>query len=74
MRRASIISGRDLVRRLEKVGFKLVRQKGTHMVLRREAVPKMTVCVPDHKELKRNTLQNILRQIGLPRDELEKLR
>ena len=61
------------MRRLEKVGFELARQKGAHMILHREKPPRMTICVPDHKELKKKTLQSILRQIGLPRDEFEKL-
>ncbi len=73
MRKVPVVSGRDLARRLEKIGFTVVRQKGTHMILRRETPPRMTVSVPDHRELKRKTLQNILRQIGLTRSELEKL-
>jgi predicted RNA binding protein YcfA (HicA-like mRNA interferase family) len=73
MRKVPVVSGRDLARRLEKIGFTIVRQKGTHMILRRETPPRMTVSVPDHRELKRKTLQNILRQIGLTRSELEKL-
>ena len=43
------------------------------MILRRE-FPKITVSVPDHKELKRGTLRNILRQIDLPVDEFEQLK
>lgn len=43
------------------------------MILRRE-FPKITVSVPDHKELKRGTLKNILRQIDLPVDEFERLK
>lgn len=43
------------------------------MILRREAPPKMTVSVPDHKELKRRTLKNILRQVGLTVRQFEKL-
>jgi predicted RNA binding protein YcfA (HicA-like mRNA interferase family) len=30
-----------------------------------------TVPVPDHKELRRGTLQSIIRQSGLPRSEFE---
>ena len=73
MPRARPISGRELVRRLERVGFRVVRQKGSHMILRRETEPALTVCVPDHKELKRETLKNILRHIGVTPDELDRL-
>lgn len=43
------------------------------MILRREGESSLTVCVPDHKELKRETLQNILRHIHLTQDELDRL-
>jgi len=73
MSKLPVVSGKELIKRLEKVGFLLVRQEGSHMILRRE-FPKITVSVPDHKELKRGTLRNILRQIDLPVDEFERLK
>jgi predicted RNA binding protein YcfA (HicA-like mRNA interferase family) len=65
MDRLPVVSGREIVRRLQKAGFVFVRQSGSHMVLRRESPPKMVVSVPDHRELKRRTLMSILRQVGL---------
>ena len=73
MGKLPVVSGKELVRRLEKVGFQLVRQEGSFMILRRE-FPKITVSVPNHKELKRGTLKNILRQINLPIDEFKRLK
>ena len=73
MAKLPIVSGREVVKRLKKVGFILVRQRGSHMILRREAPPKMTVSIPDRKELKRKTLKNILRQVGLTVYQFEKL-
>ena len=66
-----VVSGREVVERLEKANFILVRQTGSHMIMRREKAPKITVSIPDHKELKRGTLKNILRQINLTVDEFE---
>jgi predicted RNA binding protein YcfA (HicA-like mRNA interferase family) len=66
------ISGRDCGRALEKAGFFLVRQKGSHMVFRRRD-PFAQVVVPDHKELDRGTLQAIIRQSGISVDEFLKL-
>ena len=66
-----MVSGREVVERLERANFILVRQTGSHMIMRREKAPKITVSVPDHKELKRGTLKNILRQINLTVDEFE---
>ena len=50
MSKLPVLSGRDLVRALEKVGFQLDRQKGSHMILYR-ADPPTTLSVPDHREL-----------------------
>ncbi|MGD9676500.1 MAG: type II toxin-antitoxin system HicA family toxin [Candidatus Bipolaricaulia bacterium] len=73
MRKLPPISGRDLVKELERFGFLFVRQRGSHMILRREGHPPLTVCVPDHRELKRETLANILRCAGVKREDLDGL-
>jgi len=66
------ISGRDCSAALAKVGFYLRRQKGSHMILRRDA-PFAQVSVPDHKQLDRGTLRAILRGAGLTPEEFSKL-
>jgi predicted RNA binding protein YcfA (HicA-like mRNA interferase family) len=66
------ISGRECVKALNKIGFYLKRQEGSHMVLRRND-PFGQVVVPDHKELDRGTLRAIIRQSGLGVDEFIKL-
>ena len=66
------ISGRECVKALNKAGFYLKRQEGSHMVLRRDN-PFGQVVVPDHKELDRGTLRAIIRQSGLSMDEFIKL-
>ena len=67
-----VISGRDVVRVLSKLGFTLDRRKGSHMILYRPDPP-TTLTVPDHRELDRGTLQAILRQAGVSPRELQKL-
>ena len=50
------------MRSLERLGFSAVRQRGSHVVMRRGA----TGCVvPLHREIKRGTLGGILRQAGV---------
>ncbi len=66
------ISGRECLKALQKVGFYLKRQEGSHMILRRDN-PFGQVVVPDHKELDRGTLRAIIRQSGLSVDEFVKL-
>lgn len=68
-----LISGRELVRALEKVGYVLDRQKGSHMVLRQSTSPYRRVTIPDHKEVAKGTLRSILKHVGLTAEELEKL-
>ena len=72
MSKLPVISGRELVHALEKIGFHLDRQKGSHMILYR-ADPPTTVTVPNHRELDRGTLRAILRQAGLTAEELQRL-
>ncbi|MBC1195740.1 MULTISPECIES: type II toxin-antitoxin system HicA family toxin [Microcystis] len=68
MSKLRVISGAECVKALEQIGFAVERQRGSHMILVREA-PKTTVSVPDHKELDRGTLRAIIRQVGLSVDE-----
>lgn len=67
-----LISGRECVKALQKAGFYLKRQEGSHMILRRDN-PFAQLVVPNHKELDRGTLRAIIRQSGLSVDEFVKL-
>ena len=67
-----VISGRECVRALERGGFHIVRQEGSHIVLRREN-PFCQVVVPDHRTLDRGTLRSILRSAGLTPDQFREL-
>jgi predicted RNA binding protein YcfA (HicA-like mRNA interferase family) len=58
------LSGRECVSVLERYGFRIVRQRGSHIVMRRDQ-PFAQVVVPDHKEIDRGTLRAIVRQAGL---------
>jgi predicted RNA binding protein YcfA (HicA-like mRNA interferase family) len=62
------VSGRDCARALEKAGFRFIRQKGSHMIYRRDD-PFSQVVVPAHDELDRGTLRAILRGAGLSVEE-----
>ena len=72
MSKLPIISGLDCVKALEKIGFVVDRQRGSHIILVREE-PRTTISVPDHKELDRGTLRGIIRQAGLSVDEFIEL-
>jgi predicted RNA binding protein YcfA (HicA-like mRNA interferase family) len=58
-----MVSGREVVRALAKVGFSEVSQRGSHLKLR--SPEGRTVIVPMHRELAQGTLRSILRQADL---------
>lgn len=66
--RLPVVSGKDLIKVLEKKCFKVQRRKGSHVTLVRDDPP-ARLTVPDHREIKRGTLSEILRQAGLSRDD-----
>ncbi len=45
------LSGQELIRILTRIGFIFQRQRGSHIILRRES-PFARVSVPDHKVLR----------------------
>lgn len=69
MPRLPRISGAECIRTLEALGFRQVRQRGSHVVLRQGA---RGCVVPLHRELKLGTLRGILRQAGVDPDEFSK--
>lgn len=74
MGKLPVLSGREVIKALGKIGFEPSRQKGSHIVLVRiDSDSKKAVVVPDHSEIDPGTLLEIIRQAGLKRDELEKL-
>ena len=67
-----VLSGKDVCHILSKHGFENIRQRGSHVIMQKKiANSTITVPVPDHKEIKRGTLQSIIRQSGILRQEFE---
>jgi len=60
------VSGKEVIKALEKEGFFVVSQKGSHVKLRKdENASVTTVIVPNHKTIKTGTLKAILRQASI---------
>ena len=68
------VSGKDCVKILcNKFGFSVVRQKGSHIVLKKETSEwSVGTVIPNHKELKIGTLRNALKLAKIPEDEFIK--
>ncbi|MGA3097315.1 MAG: type II toxin-antitoxin system HicA family toxin [Bryobacteraceae bacterium] len=67
------LSGQELVSVLLRVGFVVRRQRGSHIVLRRDS-PYARVVVPDHKRVRPGTLRQILNEAGVTVEQLLELR
>lgn len=61
-----VISGGETVRALQRLGFAVVRQRGSHIVLRKGS---QGCVVPNHREIKIGTLAGLLNQSGVSIDE-----
>lgn len=69
MPKLPVISGAEAIKALERLGFSVVRQRGSHIVLRKDS---SGCVVPNHHELKVGTLAGILKQAGVSPDEFIK--
>jgi predicted RNA binding protein YcfA (HicA-like mRNA interferase family) len=66
------VSGKDLAKFLQKQGFEIVRQKGSHVSLRKQTPEGvLQTVIPLHKSLAVGTLSNILRQCRITRRDFE---
>jgi predicted RNA binding protein YcfA (HicA-like mRNA interferase family) len=69
------VSGAEAIRALGRLGFIQIRQRGSHVVLKRIGPDRDTGCVvPLHPELAIGTLRGILKQAGVaPEEFIDKL-
>jgi predicted RNA binding protein YcfA (HicA-like mRNA interferase family) len=68
-----VVSGRDVVKALARIGYELDHQTGSHMILRHRDPPHFRLTVPNHRELKKGTLRSIIRESGLSIEALSSL-
>lgn len=73
MSRLPVLSGRELVKVLEKLGWAFDYQEGSHIALREVSPPFRRVTIPNHREVAKGTLRSILRRTGLSSDDLQTL-
>ncbi|PAV12997.1 hypothetical protein ASJ81_04525 [Methanosarcina spelaei] len=71
MSKLPVVSGKELVNALEKAGFVVVRQKGSHVSLQKiTSEGTYRTVVPLHTKLAKGILLDILHQTGLSKEEL----
>ena len=62
MPKLPIVSGAEVVRALQRLGFAVIRQRGGHIVMRRGS---SGCIVPNHRELKTGMLVGLLKDAGV---------
>jgi predicted RNA binding protein YcfA (HicA-like mRNA interferase family) len=67
------IDPQRLIKVLEKEGFKVVRQKGSHVILINEERTRIVIPMHPGKEIKPGLYRAILREAGISREKFLKL-
>lgn len=73
MPKLPILSYLEVIKALNKIGYSVDHQTGSHIILRQEIEPHRRLTIPNHKEISKGTIQSIIRQAGLTRDEFIQL-
>jgi len=61
-----LLSWREIVKALAKIGFTVARQKGSHIIIVKD---ERIVPVPRHDQIKKGLLMEIIVEAGLTREE-----
>jgi predicted RNA binding protein YcfA (HicA-like mRNA interferase family) len=63
-----VLSGREVVRVFESLGWESVRQTGSHIIMIKDN-ELATLSIPDHREVAKGTLRSLIRTAGLTVEE-----
>jgi predicted RNA binding protein YcfA (HicA-like mRNA interferase family) len=58
------VSAERLIRALERLGYEVIRQKGSHVRLRHEGPPVHSITIPRHNPLKTGTLHALVSEVA----------
>jgi len=68
MQKVPLLSGRKVVQVFERLGWRIARQRGSHIILVKEGHI-ATLSVPDHPEVARGTLRSLIARADLTVEE-----
>ena len=63
-----VLSGNEVVRVFESFGWRVARQRGSHIIMIKEGEI-VTLSIPNHKEVAKGTLRGLIRSANLTVDE-----
>jgi len=58
------LSGREVVKVFEKLGWEIARQRGSHIIMSQKG-HLATLSIPNHKEVAKGTLRSLIRSARL---------
>ena len=67
-----ILSGKEVVRIFESLGWEVSRQRGSHIIMTKPGEI-VTLSVPNHRPVARGTLRSLIRSANLTVEEFLKL-
>jgi predicted RNA binding protein YcfA (HicA-like mRNA interferase family) len=65
-------SGKEVTKALRRIGYYVDHQRGSHIFMHNISENK-SVIVPNHKEIKKGTLNSILKKVGINIEQLKEL-
>ena len=65
-------SGKQIIKALRRLGYYVDHQRGSHIFMH-NLDQNISIIIPNHKELKKGTLNNILKKVNLSLHDLKKL-
>jgi len=68
MVRTPVLSGQDVVRVFESFGWSVARKRGSHVIMVKQG-EMATLSIPNHKEVAKGTLRNLVRCANLTMDQ-----
>ena len=69
---SKVFSGREVVKALHRIGFVVDHQRGSHIFLH-NLEKNISIIVPNHKEIKKGTLNSILKKANISIKDLKEL-
>ena len=69
---SKVFSGREMIKALHRIGFVVDHQRGSHIFLH-NLEKNISILVPNHKEIKKGTLNSILKKANISIKDLKEL-
>ena len=73
MAKLPVVNGNEVIKALEKIGFRAVRQKGSHLRMKHEDSRVVTIPIHKGKTIGKGLLRKILRDAELTVEEFIRL-